>query len=88
MTDKIAMHIYSQIQAMNLEISEDISVIGFDDQYYARFCHPPLTTIKYPAEAMGKKLADFLNHVFEHGEIKLQETIMPVLIKRQSVKQL
>lgn len=86
MTDKIAMHIYSQSQAMNLKVPDDISVIGFDDQYYARFCNPPLTTVKYPAEAMGKRLADSLNHFFEHGELKLNETIMPVLIKRQSVK--
>lgn len=88
MTDKIAMNVYSQLIGFGLTIPDDISVIGFDDQYYAQFCNPPLTTVKYPAEAMGKTLADSLNRFLKHGEASIRETIMPILIKRQSVSQI
>jgi len=86
LTDKIAMNMYSQLIRCGLRVPDDISVIGFDDQYYAQFCNPPLTTVKYPAEAMGKALADSLNHFLKNGVGNIRKTIMPVLIKRQSVK--
>ena len=41
MTDKIAMNMYSQLIRLGLRVPDDISVIGFDDQYYAQFCTPP-----------------------------------------------
>lgn len=88
MSDKMAMNMYSQLSARGLRVPDDISVIGFDDQYYAQFCTPPLTTLKYPAEAMGKLLADSLNSFLKDGEVQIRETIMPILIKRQSVRQI
>lgn len=79
---------YSQLLRLGLRVPDDISVIGFDDQYYAQFCTPPLTTVKYPAEAMGKLLADSLNSFLKNGEVQIQKTIMPILIKRQSVRKI
>ncbi len=87
-SDKLAMNMYSQLLRLGLRVPDDISVIGFDDQYYAQFCTPPLTTVKYPAEAMGKLLADSLNSFLKNGEVQIRKTIMPILIKRQSVRKI
>ncbi len=86
MTDKIAIHLYSQLTSFGVKLPDDISMIGFDDQFFAQFCNPPLTTIKYPADAMGKALADSLNRFLKQGDGNIREIIKPVLIKRQSVK--
>jgi GntR family transcriptional regulator, arabinose operon transcriptional repressor len=86
LADPIAIHIYSVLHHLNISIPKDISVIGFDDRYYAQFTLPPLTTIKYPAEEMGIRLAGALNEYLENGNGEIQETITPTLIKRKSVK--
>jgi len=84
--DFIALELYEAFNEKGLRIPADISVIGFDDQYYAQYLDPPLTTIKYPAEAVGAKLAEKINIL--KNDIKqqlVQEQIMPVLFKRKSL---
>ncbi len=85
MSDKMAMHIYAPMNQFDIRIPDNLSVIGFDDQYYAQYTCPPLTTIKFPAEALGIKLANALNNYIKDGHSTIQEVIEPILIKRQSV---
>ena len=83
--DLLAFSVMKSLHLRSLRMPEDISLIGFDDQCYARGMKPGLTTVKYPAEAIGIKLAEFLNTVMQ-GEIPvLQETMRPILIERNSV---
>ena len=91
LSDKIAMNIYAQATSHGMKIPDDFSVIGFDDQYYAQYTCPPLTTVKYPAEALGIRLAGVFNdHLTELTEKEqcINEVIKPILIKRQSVRNL
>ncbi len=86
LSDFVAMGVYEILQQRKLRVGEDISVTGFDDQYYAQFTTPALTTVKYPAEAMGIKLAGAINGIFRGEKEAIQSKIMPLLIKRHSVK--
>lgn len=88
LSDKMAMNMYAQISAQGMRIPDDFSVIGFDDQYYAQYTSPPLTTIKYPAEALGVRLANFLNEHLLGNPQSINEVIRPIIIKRQSIKDL
>ncbi len=48
------------IRRRNIKIPRDLSLIGFDDARWARYCDPPLTVIAQPTDAMGKKAAELL----------------------------
>ncbi len=52
--DRMALGAYDAIKARNLRIPEDISVIGFDDEVFAKDMDPPLSTVILPHEAMGR----------------------------------
>ena len=43
-----------------MEVPEDVSVIGFDDIFFASLARPPLTTIHQPKSTMGYAAVDIL----------------------------
>jgi DNA-binding LacI/PurR family transcriptional regulator len=84
--DLYAAFIYEAIrQRGNMRIPEDISIIGFDDQYLSQYMSPPLTTVKYPAEIIGNRLAEYLNSIFNGKAVGIDEKVIPVLMNRGSV---
>ena len=52
--DRMAVGVYEAIKSRGLRIPEDVSVVGFDDENFARDMDPPLTTLALPHEAMGR----------------------------------
>ncbi|WOI36359.1 LacI family DNA-binding transcriptional regulator [Alteromonas sp. CI.11.F.A3] len=53
MSDEMAIGLIQGLKAQGLQIPEDISVTGFDDIEFAKYCDPPLTTIRQPAKELG-----------------------------------
>jgi LacI family repressor for deo operon, udp, cdd, tsx, nupC, and nupG len=52
-SDEIAMGAIRTIKQARLRVPEDISVVGFDNIYFAAVTDPPLTTIDQPAKQLG-----------------------------------
>ncbi|MFA6816212.1 MAG: GntR family transcriptional regulator [Lentisphaeria bacterium] len=52
--DWVAMQVIEICKKLNLNVPDDISVIGYDDNYLAAEFNPPLTTIKHPRYLLGK----------------------------------
>jgi DNA-binding LacI/PurR family transcriptional regulator len=52
--DLIAMGAMSALEEAGVKVPEDVSVVGFDDIYFARLARPPLTTIRVPREQLGE----------------------------------
>lgn len=88
--DNIALQGYEALRELNINIPDDISVIGFDNFHNTHLVHPPLTTFEHPKYNLGKWAAKILIDELEQGErIHPMELIFePVLIERQSVKDL
>jgi len=84
--DLVAFGAMASLQLRNRRIPDDISIIGFDDQCYSRSLGSGLTTVKYPAEAIGIKLAEYINAVAGGETPILQETVRPLLLERGSVR--
>jgi LacI family transcriptional regulator len=53
--DEMALGVIAAFEKENIQIPEDIALVGFDDIYLARFLSPPLTTVKAPTEQVGKE---------------------------------
>ena len=86
LSDFEAMGVYEVMRQRKLRIPEDLSIIGFDEQCFSQYTSPPLTTVKYPAEAVGIKLAGFVDNLRQGKAESIREQILPILIKRGSVK--
>jgi len=59
-TDEIAIGLISEAQGMGLQVPADLSVIGFNDSYYAGVLSPALTTLRVHADEIGRVASDRL----------------------------
>lgn len=55
--DIMAIGFMRRLLSAGIRIPEDVSVVGFDGIEATLYCHPTLTTVEQPAEAMGAAAA-------------------------------
>lgn len=85
MNDEMAIGAIQALKAQGLRVPKDVSVTGFDDISYARYCDPPLTTIAQPADLMGTLAVDMLLQQLNGESLPCQEKVLPYeFIVRQS----
>jgi len=83
-SDIMAMGVMNACRDLGLSIPEDISIISFDDNLWASFAHPPLTTFRQDRHAIGKKAAEMMKMLL-NGEKVPPRVLVPVtLIERES----
>ncbi|MDD4559063.1 MAG: substrate-binding domain-containing protein, partial [bacterium] len=58
--DFLAREAIKAVQDAGMDIPKDISVVGFDNQAFAEYCTPPLTTVAQPFYRQGQKAAEIL----------------------------
>ncbi|MFI5916722.1 LacI family DNA-binding transcriptional regulator [Dactylosporangium sp. NPDC051541] len=58
--DLQALGVYEAARRAGLRVPEDLSVVGFDDVEVARWCGPPLTTVRQPFSGMGRAAAEMV----------------------------
>lgn len=84
----IALGVLHAARDLGLRVPEDLSLVSFDDQPWAEWISPPLTTIAQPVEDLGAKAMDLffqqLDAPSTQGEAK-QIRLPMTLIERQSV---
>lgn len=62
-SDIMAFGVYEACQKLELQIPEDISVVGFDGLPISRYVSPKLTTVEQDMYAMGEKAAEMLREI-------------------------
>ncbi len=87
-SDELAFGVIRQLEESGYRVPEDISVIGFDDLYFAKRFTPALTTIQQNKEMIGeiaaKRLLELIDSQ-EKEELKV-ERIPVSLVVRDSTK--
>ncbi|MBT2225035.1 LacI family DNA-binding transcriptional regulator [Nonomuraea sp. NEAU-A123] len=58
--DLQAFGVYEAARQYGVCIPRDLSVVGFDDISYARWCGPPMTTVRQPFAEMGATAAELV----------------------------
>lgn len=66
-SDVLAMGALAAIREKGLEVPKDISIAGFDNIDFASYCDPPLTTVKVPANEMGRLAVKVLFELLYKG---------------------
>lgn len=85
--DMMAMGIINAANEKGIRIPDDLSVIGYDDVYIAKYMVPALTTIHQPKFRLGKTAVDtLLNRIEKREEMVQQVQLEPSLVVRHSVK--
>src|SRR5690606_11172531 len=84
--DEMAIGAIQCLKEQGLRVPDDISVAGFDDIAFARYCDPPLTTISQPAEDFGHEAVALLLGLMDGGDIQREtRRVMPFkLVVRDS----
>ncbi len=84
--DRMAAGAMAAIYDAKLRIPEDISVVGFDDDFFASYSQPPLTTIHQPLFEMGQCGARVILWLLnKEGPPPYPLVFQPALVARQSV---
>lgn len=84
--DMVAFGVINTLALHGVRVPQDVSVIGFDDVPLAKAYCPPLTTVRYPSEQMGRLAAMMLTDsiVSNKGLDPLGIQLLPQLMVRGS----
>jgi LacI family transcriptional regulator len=85
--DLMALGTISAARKLGLTVGRDLAVTGFDDVPLAAHAHPPLTTVRQPIYAIGRRICRMLIHLLRHELSEDQQVLLePELIIRASSK--
>jgi LacI family transcriptional regulator len=86
LNDLIAFGGLCALNRAGLAVPRDVSVIGYDDIEYAAYMVPPLTTVRQPANDIGRGAAEILiEQVMSGTSDQRSIEFKPTLVERQSV---
>jgi DNA-binding LacI/PurR family transcriptional regulator len=84
--DLIALGVLTALREAGMHCPDDISIVGFDDQEFAEFIQPALTTVAQPGYQMGAKGAGMLLKRVQGFDGPWQHAVLTTELKiRQSV---
>jgi LacI family transcriptional regulator len=66
--DMVALGVLSAAYQLGLRVPEDLSVVGFDDNFAAAFFTPPLTTVAHTKQMMGEEGAKILIDLIQNQD--------------------
>ena len=85
-TDMLATATISALKANGYEVPKDVSVIGFDDNEFAKYLSPSLSTIRQDTKGIGTTAAKTLLAQINGIEVEKDIRIPVSLILRESSK--
>ena len=88
--DMIAYGVYKELRNYQLNIPDDVSLVGFDDLLFSDIIQPPLTTSEQPLEEMARFAISQLINIIEKKDYSLDfpQLFSPILKVRGSTKRL
>ena len=84
-SDLLAIAAIGELHRHGKRVPDDVAVVGYDDIALARYCQPPLTTVRQPIEAAGKALLDMLMAQLA-GERPLSVQLQTELVQRSTTR--
>lgn len=81
----LAFGALSACRDYGVKVPDDVSILGLDDQEFAPYLVPSLTTVETPVRAVGEALGRAIIGKLEHG-LPIQSIQMPSrIVVRHSV---
>ena len=87
--DHTALGALRALNEHKLQVPEDISLVGFDDEAFACYLNPPLTTVRQDFHALGEQAVKYLIEMIENPETPVHQRVLySQLIVRQSTREI
>ncbi len=87
--DQIAFNLINQLKNQGLNVPEDCSVVGFDNDIYAKISDPKITTVEVDMEGMSKMAVKMIVQKVKDSNEKFGRILVKgKIIFRDSVKQI
>lgn len=85
--DAMASGAMTMLQDHDIDVPNQVSVIGYDDVLLAKYCRPKLTTLRYPIEMMAIKATElaFAYRAGQQPQTDITFKYEPTIVKRESV---
>jgi LacI family transcriptional regulator len=85
--DRMALGVLLYCREQKLKVPEDVGIIGFDDNYFAEYLTPSLTSVRPPMYEIGTLGMESLIRMIENSERPSMRIILPAeLIVRESCR--
>ncbi|TVQ36483.1 MAG: LacI family transcriptional regulator [Spirochaetaceae bacterium] len=86
-TDHTALGVLTYCASRGIKVPSEVAVAGYDDQDYAAYTWPPLTTVRQPVYELGQHAIEQLLHSM-HADRRRENAMIlsPTLIVRQSTE--
>lgn len=86
--DEMASGAMKYAREHGFELPQDLSIIGFDNNVFANYLYPKLTTIDNPIYEMGHMAAKLvLKNIYQAKVPEIKYIFSPKLIERDSIQQ-
>jgi len=84
--DHMAFGAFEVLREAGYSIPDDVSLVGFDDNIFARYLTPSLTTINFPIEQMSIEAVQLTLQKLNKNKQDVNFKLNPALVVRDSVK--
>lgn len=74
--DEMAFGLMSALKERGRRIPEDVSVVSMDDISLARYCDPPLTTVRQPFEDLGRAAVEQVVSLLQEPPGRREDTVI------------
>ena len=82
---ELALGCMTACRQRGVAIPDDVALVAFDDSYFGALLDPPLTSIAYDPEEVGRAAAGLLIDAMADGTQPRRELVVPVeLVRRRS----
>lgn len=82
--DMSALGALEASEATNLSVPEDLSIVGFDDLFFAKHLQPPLTTVRQPKKELGRRSMAQLIELLSGKQTSITTLLKGELVVRAS----
>lgn len=85
--DKVAIEVCRAVKDSGLKVSEDIGIIGYDNNIQASVNQPPLTSVAFKSQEIGEKAAEVLSKLIDKEKLNSNFNVylyQPTIIERES----
>lgn len=87
--DEMAAGAFGVARERGLSIPDEISIMGFDNVFFARYFRPQLSTVNNPIREMGRMAARWvLKEIYGQEDLEIQFCFDPEVVERNSVADL
>jgi len=83
--DMTAVGLMTAARGAGLSVPQDLAVAGFDDIPFARYCHPPLTTIAQPKIDMGQLAMKMALSLMTIGDESAKEELSNIVVQGELI---